>query len=98
MQGSESVPWLHVLLVAFSSLTGWIGFVAIEGNLSILLEMDYGWDFSQARAERTPSARRAHVLIQTPLMPQVPEPRCAAHATRMHCPPPPIDLWAPGRR
>lgn len=38
----DGVPWLHVRLVGFAQLSGWLGFVAIEGSLSLIVVESYG--------------------------------------------------------
>lgn len=41
-QAGDGVPWLHVRLVGFAQLFGWLGFVAIEGSLSLIVVESYG--------------------------------------------------------
>jgi hypothetical protein len=40
--GSDSTPWLHILLVGWAQFAGWTGFVAIEGSLSYVVVDAYG--------------------------------------------------------
>ena len=35
-------PWLHITLVGFAQFFGWLGFVAIEGSLSLIVVEAYG--------------------------------------------------------
>jgi len=39
----EDVPWLHLMLVSWAQFTGWMGFVAIEGSLSVIIVEAYGF-------------------------------------------------------
>ena len=40
---SQNEPWLHVLLVGYAQFMGWLGFVAIEGTLSLVVVENYGF-------------------------------------------------------
>mmetsp|Transcript_6506 Transcript_6506/g.16813 ORF Transcript_6506/g.16813 Transcript_6506/m.16813 type:complete len:332 (-) Transcript_6506:290-1285(-) len=40
----EYVPWMHIMCVGWSQFSGWMGFVAIEGSLSLMMREFYGID------------------------------------------------------
>ena len=41
-EAEEHVPWLHISLVGFAQFAGWMGFVSIEGSLSLMMTEIYG--------------------------------------------------------
>jgi hypothetical protein len=46
---ADEAPWLHIILVGFAQFMGWVGFVAIEGSLSLIIVEAYGFTHSDVR-------------------------------------------------
>ena len=50
------VPWLHVNLVGFAQFFGWVGFVAVEGSLSLIVVREYGFTHQNVLAVWGPTS------------------------------------------
>ena len=41
-----STPWIHIHLVSFTNLFGWMGYLCIEGSLTLVLIKSFKWQYS----------------------------------------------------
>ena len=74
---ADSAPWLHVILVGFAQFFGWVGFVAIEASLSLIVVREYGFTHQNVVIAWGPTS--AAMLGGTFLFSHLHKAKCAPH-------------------